>query len=192
MKQSTKNVFYILFLSLISFLINFYSANKGVLPIDTFLHYDASFNILKGSIPIRDFWIVHGLTIDYFQVIFFKIFGVSWLSYIIHSSIFNVLITIATFKFFLLFNIKKIYAFLLAVSFAIMAYPISGTLFLDQHAIFFCLLSYFMFFFGIKKIQDIYFIPIFFTLFFSKPVPSAYFIIIFGLILIITFIQKSF
>ena len=99
MNRLIKDNFYLFCLFFFSFAINFYSANKGVLPIDTFLHYDSSSNILKGNIPIRDFWIVHGLTLDYMQA-FFNVFGVNWLSYIIHSSIFNVIITIVTFKFF--------------------------------------------------------------------------------------------
>ena len=189
MNRLIKDNFYLFCLFFFSFAINFYSANKGVLPIDTFLHYDSSSNILKGNIPIRDFWIVHGLTLDYMQAFFFNVFGVNWLSYIIHSSIFNVIITIVTFKFFLLFNIKSFYAFLLAVSFSILAYPVSGTPFIDQHAIFFCLLSFYLFFFGIKKdSRYFYFIPLFFILaFFSKPVPTAYLIILFGIILLYYF-----
>ncbi len=185
MIQLTKDNFYLFCLFFLSVSINFYSANNGVLPIDTFLHYDSSSNILRGNIPIRDYWIVHGFTLDYMQALFFKIFGVNWFGYIMHSSIFNVIITIATFKFFLLFNIKSFYAFLLAVSFSILAYPVSGTPFIDQHAIFFCLLSYYLFFFGVKKDpRYFYFIPLFFILaFFSKPVPTAYLTIMFGIIL---------
>ena len=99
------------------------------------------------------------------------------------------MITIVTFKFFLLFNIQSFYAFLLAVSFSILAYPVSGTPFIDQHAIFFCLLSFYLFFFGIKKDpRYFYFIPLFFILaFFSKPVPTAYLIILFGIILLYYF-----
>ena len=194
MKKQIKNISYLLLLCLLSFSINFYSANIGVLPIDTFLHYDSSSNILKGDIPIRDFWIVHGLTIDYMQVIFFKIFGVNWMSYITHPSVFNTLITITTFKFFTLFKIKSFYSFLLAVSFSILAYPVSGTLFIDQHAIFFCLISYYLFFFGIKKdSRYFYFIPFFFLLaFFSKPVPTIYLASIFVLIILFyLFVKKD-
>ena len=70
MNRLIKDNFYFFCLFFFSFAINFYSANKGVLPIDTFLHYDSSSNILKGNIPIRDFWIVHGLTLDYMQAFF--------------------------------------------------------------------------------------------------------------------------
>lgn len=181
MKWNIKNNCYLIAIFLFSFLINFYTASTGVLPIDTFLHYDPASRILEGIIPVRDYWIVHGLTLDYIQAIFFKIFGVNWVSYLSHSSVFNGLISIATFNFFLLNNIKRIYAFLLTISFSILAYPVSGTPFIDQHAVFFCLLGFYFFYFGIKiNLNYLFLIPIFFGLaFFSKPVPSVYLILIF-------------
>lgn len=193
MKVINKNYFYIIFLSLLSFCVNFFSANNGVLPIDTFLHYDSASNILEGTLPIKNYWIVHGLTLDYMQAFFFKLFGVNWFSYILHSSIFNVLITIATFYFLLLINLKKIYAFLLASSFSILAYPVSGTPFIDHHAIFFCLFSFYLFFFGIRNnLKYIFFIPIFFGLaFLSKPVPSIYLLLAFILIFTYYLISKK-
>lgn len=193
MKPITKKYFYIIFLTLLSFCVNFFSANNGVLPIDTFLHYDSASNILEGTFPTKNYWIVHGLTLDYIQAFFFKLFGVKWFSYILHSSIFNVLITIATFNFLLLINLKKIYAFLLASSFSILAYPVSGTPFIDHHAIFFCLFSFYLFFFGIKNDgKYIFLIPIFFGLaFFSKPVPSIYLLLVFVLIFTYYLISKK-
>ncbi len=179
-----RNRLYYIFLVSFSFFINFYTANIGVSPIDTFLHYDSGSRILKGIIPIRDYWIVHGLTIDYIQAFIFSIFGVNWTSYILHSSIVNVLLTLITFNFFLLIGLNKFHAFLLSVSFSILAYPISGTPFVDLHAVFFCLTGFYFFHFGVKKNYNyFFFIPILFGLaFFSKPVPSAYLFIIFILL----------
>ena len=96
MKSLNKNNSYLITIFLFSFFINFYVANKGVFPIDTFLHYDSASRILNGLIPVRDYWIVHGLTLDYIQLIFFSILGVNWVSYIIHSSLFNSFISILT------------------------------------------------------------------------------------------------
>ena len=108
MKWKLKNNFYLITIFLFSFFINFYTASTGVLPIDTFLHYDPASRILENIIPVRDYWIVHGLTVDYMQAIFFKLFGVNWISYLAHSSIFNAVISLITFNFFLLNNIKKL------------------------------------------------------------------------------------
>ena len=101
MKFKIKNNLYLIVLFLFAFLFNFYIANNGVFPIDTFLHYDSAYRIVEGSIPIKDFWIVHGLTLDYIQAIFFRIFGANWISYIFHSSLFYALISVMTFIFLL-------------------------------------------------------------------------------------------
>ena len=176
-KINNKNI-YIIFLFIFAFVFNFYFANQGVLPIDTFLHYDSASRILSNSIPVRDFWVVHGVSLDYIQAIFFFIFGVNWISYILHSSVFNALISITTFIYFLKNGLNKEFCLLLSLSFSILAYPISGTPFLDQHAVFFCLLGFYFFHFGLTiNTKYLFFIPIFFGLaFFSKPVPSIYLI----------------
>ena len=106
---------------------------------------------MNGLVPVRDYWVVHGVTLDYFQALFFLIFGINWTSYILHSSIFNALISIATFIYFLKIGLKQEYSLLLSLSFSILAYPISGTPFIDQHAIFLSLFAFYFFYFGIKN-----------------------------------------
>ena len=143
MNNSYKKKFYIspiillIPISFYSFFINFYYANLGVFPIDTFLHYDSSYRILKGEYPLKDYWIVSGLSIDAMQAFFFKILGINWVSYIIHSSLFNSIIAILTFYFFLSLEINEIKSFIYTVSFSTLSYTISGTPFVDQHATFF-------------------------------------------------------
>ena len=112
------NIFYISFLCVFSFTINFYYSKLGTFPIDTFLHYDSGSRILKGELPVRDFWIVSGLTTDILQSIFFKIFGVNWFGYILHSSLFNSIISTIVFLFFLELKINKFRAFIFSISFA--------------------------------------------------------------------------
>ena len=93
-KLSNISTISIFIISLYSFTINFYFASFGVYPVDTFLHYDSAYRILKGELPIRDYWIVSGFMIEFLQSIFFKIFGVNWTAYILHSSIINVIVSI--------------------------------------------------------------------------------------------------
>ena len=192
MKEINNKNSLLIILFIFSSAVNFFLSNKGVSVIDTFLHYDSASRILEGNIPIRDYWIVHGLTIDYIQALLFYFFGVNWISYILHSSIFNGIITISTFLFFLHNGLKKEYSFLLSLSFGALAYPVSGTPFLDHHATFFCLLGFYFLSFGInKKDKYLFFVPIFLGLgFFSKQVPSVYFtfflIIIFLFYILIT------
>ena len=42
---------YLLIIVIYSFCINFYYGNLGVYPIDTFLHYDSAYRILKNEFP---------------------------------------------------------------------------------------------------------------------------------------------
>jgi len=99
-----------LLLGLSAYFLNFWTANKGVFPIDTFLHYDSAFKILNNEIPIKDFWIIHGLTLDYIQSIFFYFFGSNWFSYVAHSSTINCIITLTVFHFLDSVTKKNLYS----------------------------------------------------------------------------------
>ena len=143
------NLISYLFIFSFSFILNIHVGSSGVFPIDTFIHYDNGFRILLGEHPVKDYWIVHGFLIDYIQAFFFKFFGNNWYSYILHSSIFNSFIALFSYYIFNLLNLKKTLAFFLSVSVGILAYPVSGTPFLDLHSTFF---SLFAIYFGIIAI----------------------------------------
>lgn len=173
------------FIFIIAFSLNAYYSNFGVFPIDTFLHYDSGYKFLNGEIPVRDFWIVHGLTIDLIQGFFFYFFGINWISYILHSSIFNGFIAVFFFNFLKLYKVENNKALIITLTFLTITYSISGTPFLDLHSTFFSLFAFFCFWFFLEKKNYIFFIfiPIFFFLaFFSKPTPSSYLFVIFILI----------
>ena len=179
--------FYYFFLITFSFAINYWTASRGVLPLDTFLHFDAGSRILNNELPIRDYWIVHGLFVDYIQSLFFKIFGVNWKSYVIHSSLFNLILTIFSFKIFKDFKIGDFKAFFLSISFSILAYPVSGTPFLDLHSAFLSLIAVYFLILAIKNNNNIYifFSTIVFGLaFLSKQVPAGYTILGMGIYLV--------
>ena len=191
-----KNIYIYTSLAIISFGLNFYVASKGVFPVDTFIHYDNGYRILLGDNPVKDYWIVHGFIIDYLQAFFFKIFGNSWHSYIAHSSIFNSAITLATFFTFRLLKIDILLSCFFSISFAILAYPVSGTPFLDLHSSFFSLLGIYFAIIAILKNKNSFW---FFTsillcfAFFSKQVPAGYTIIILSLFNIyLAVIKKNF
>ena len=130
----------ILFLALFSLLINQYYGNRGIFPVDSFSHFDSGFRILLGEYPFKDFWVVSGPLVDYLQAIFFYCFGVNWQSYILHASLFNTILTVATFFILRNFNLNLYLSFLYALLFSILAYPSSGTPFVDHHAAFFSFL----------------------------------------------------
>ena len=56
-----------------AYLVNWFSGNIGVMPIDTFGFFDTGYSILQGHLPIRDFWIFTGLLVDYMEAIFRKL-----------------------------------------------------------------------------------------------------------------------
>jgi len=176
------NPTYIILIGLFSFLINWKYSKYGVFPIDTFLHYDSAYRILNGEYPIKDYWVVSGIFVDFIQAFFFKIFGISWYSYILHSSLLNVLISILTFNILVELNLKKKFAFFYTISFSILAYPLSGTPFVDLHATFFCTIAIYFTFSAIKKPEKYlnWFLVVSFYLFafFSKQVPTAYIILL--------------
>ena len=115
---------YSILLILFSFFFNYYYANLGVHPIDTFAFFDNAYNILIGRHPFKDIWITTGPLVDYMQALSFKLFGLTWTSYIIHSSILNVFITYIFFKTFLYFNFYKSLSFIYVSGFGMLCYTI--------------------------------------------------------------------
>ena len=80
--------------------INWLSGNIGVLPIDSFGFLDTGHSILKGKLPIRDFWIFTGLLVDYMGAFFLNIFGNNWNSHLIISSFMNIFAVLVLYYFF--------------------------------------------------------------------------------------------
>lgn len=183
-----KEKIFIIFLFLFSLLINQYYGNKGVFPIESFCHFDIGYRVLNGEIPFEDYWLVSGPLIDYVQAIFFYIFGLNWQSYVLHASIFNSILTVAT--FYLLKNLKLnvYFCFIYSLFFSLLAYPSIGTPYVDHHSAFFSLLGIYVLIMAIKSEKNLYWIllPIFLGFaFLSKQVPSSYVALSVMLILLI-------
>ena len=88
---------YILLLIVSSFYFNSRAGFVGINPIDSFFTFNAGYNILNGYFPFKDYWTITGPFVDFLQSIIFKVFGISWASYVMQASIFNFLITYLTF-----------------------------------------------------------------------------------------------
>ena len=134
-----------------SILINYYSAVRGIFPMDSFSHYDIGFRILLGDHPFKDYWTVSGPFIDYLQSLFFYILGTNWISYILHASILNGIISVTTFFLFKKIGLQTFYSFIYSICFAILAYPSSGTPFVDHHSTFLSVLAIYTFIFALQK-----------------------------------------
>ena len=178
-KNIIKILMFLLFL--MAFSVNYYYGSQGVFPIDTFAHFDTGYRVLNGASPIKDYWATTGLTIDYFQSIFFLIFGVNWTSYLIHSSLINASLALTIFILFKKFGLNKYFCFFYSLCFAILAYPSAGVPFPDHHSSFFSLLGIIFLLMAIKENKFFYwlFIPIFFFIaFFSKQTPAGHIILL--------------
>lgn len=172
-----KNYLFISLIAIFSFFINFYYANIGVMPMDNFVLYNGGYKVLKGYIPFKDYWLVTGPLLDYLNALFFLLGGVSWKSYITHSSIFNSLIALSTYFLFLELKLNKKLSFAYSILFSLLMYSFVGTPFVDHHATIFVLLSYYLLMIGINRDNYNFFtvIPILMLLaFLSKQTPTFY------------------
>jgi len=189
-----KNYIYIFIIIFYSFFINWFSANLGVLPIDTFGFFDTGYGILKGQLPIKDYWAYTGLTVDYFQSFFFLIFGNNWNSYIIHSSFINVIASLVFYYFLIKIKIPDNFSIIYSLSFATLLYPVSGTPFAYLHAYIFSLIGIMLFFilYNSKNSNFWALIPIiYFLSFFSMQTPTIYILALMIPFIIFTLVKEK-
>ena len=114
--KKRKEIFYFVILLVFSISFNQYYGYIGVLPIDSFLIFNSGYDVLNGYLPFKDYWTIKGPLLDIIQAFFFKIFGISWFSYVIHASVFNFIITIATFYTLIKFELNINYCFFTSTS----------------------------------------------------------------------------
>mgnify|MGYP001496662392 FL=1 len=131
--KRNQNYFFIFVLILVSFSVNQYYAFVGVLPVDSFSTFNSGYDILNGSFPFKDFWAIKGPTLDLIQAIYFKFFGISWVSYAAHSSSFNTLFALSFFFTIKKFKLSSEYSFFYSVLASILMYPTYGIPFSDHH-----------------------------------------------------------
>mgnify|MGYP006155179431 CR=1 FL=1 len=86
-------------LLILSVSVNNYYGSLGVFPVDSFAFFDSAYSINQGIVPFRDYWVMSGPIIDLIQALIFNLFGTSWTSYLMHSSIVNALFAVSTFLF---------------------------------------------------------------------------------------------
>ena len=177
-----------------AYLVNWFSGNTGVMPIDTFGFLDTGYSILQGHLPIRDFWIFTGLLVDYMEAIFLFIFGNNWNSHLAHSSFMNIIATTGVYIFLKELNLKSNLIFFYTICFATLCYPVTGTPFAYVHAYIFSLLAIFNFIIAIKKKNNIlwFIFPfICFFAFLSMQTPTAYVLIILFILLVRYYVKHK-
>ncbi len=166
-----------------------YSGNRGIFPIDSFGHFDSGFRVLNGEHPFKDFWVISGPLIDYLQSLIFFLFGTNWQTYLLSSSLLNGLISLFTYYLLIHFGLNKNLSFFYSLCFSVLAYPSSGTPFVDHHSTFLSMVGLYTLLVAINTNNFFHWflIPFFMLLaFLSKQVPAAYILLS---IIIITFIH---
>lgn len=193
-KLFNNQIFNIFIVSFIALFANFYFGSIGVFPIDTFAFFDSAFAINNGSVPFKDYWVMNGLMVDLLQSIFFFIFGVSWKTYLLHSSLLNMFFGISSYFFLKNQGLNSTPSLFYSSCIALLAYTSVGSPFPDHHSTIFSILGIYFLIAAIKSNNNTlwFLIPLFFFIaFFSKQVPAFYFIITSGLIIILHIIVKK-
>ncbi len=145
--------------------------------MDNTVLFNGGFRILKGYTPFTDYWLVTGPLLDYLNALFFKLLGLTWSAYIFHSSIINLLITLASYYLFQNLKLSKEFSFFYAFQISILFYPVVGTPFVDHHSTFFLVISFYLLILAMKNSNPnfLFFIPLLLVLsFLSKQTPAVY------------------
>ncbi|MBI4318633.1 MAG: glycosyltransferase family 39 protein [Chloroflexi bacterium] len=116
----------------------FRAGERGFFPLDQSIVFDGSYRVLSGQAPYRDFLIPIGPIVFWLQAIFFKIFGISYFSYILGAAVVNVLATACSIGLLrLLFPALRFVSYVAGILTAVWFYPPFGTPWPDQTAFFF-------------------------------------------------------
>lgn len=188
--EKQKKTFYFIILFFFSIAFNQYYGYLGINPLDSFFLFNSGYKVLNGYFPFKDYWTITGPLIDFIQAIFFKIFGISWFSYVFHASIFNFIISISTFYTLSKFKLNIHYCFLYAILVSILAYPSSGGPSVDHQSSYLSIIAIFCFILALKTNLRIYwfYLPMLLGLsFLTKQAPTGYFILIISFLSFIYF-----
>ncbi len=174
-------------ISVFSFFINYYYAFLGVQPMDSFVLYNGGYRVLNGYIPFNDYWLITGPLMDYINAFFFLIGGVSWKTYVIHSSIFNCLVSLSFYILLRSLKLIRIWSLFYSILFSVLMYPVVGTPFVDHHSTIFLIFAFFIFIYCVYKDNYSYliFLPLLLVLsFLSKQTPAVYGLFILSILII--------
>lgn len=114
---------------------------RGYMPLDQSIVFDGAWRILSGQVPYRDFTTPNGLPPILIQAVVFKLFGISWFTYVMHAAVFNGLFCVLIYALLRQVRSPRVLAVFYAGLSALIFYPPIGTPFMEQHSFFFLLLA---------------------------------------------------
>ena len=182
------------FILIYAYFVNWHSGNIGIMPIDSFGFLDTGYSIIKGHLPIRDFWIFTGLLVDYMEAFFLYAFGNNWNSHLAHSSFMNIIATSSLYFFLKEYKFKLFHNVFYCLCFATLCYPVSGTPFAYIHAYIFSLIAIFTLLIAIKKkSKTLWFLFPYVCLFafLSMQTPTAYILVVLAILLMMHFLKNK-
>jgi hypothetical protein len=165
---------------LFSFFISFYFGHQGLMPLDDLQNFNSGYRILKGDFPFRDYYSITGPILDIWQGNIYKLFGISWQSLLLHASIMNSIYSLSIFFFLKKIKFTVLNCFFYSLSAGLLMYPTSGNPTVEQNSLILSCLATLLFLIALIKNKKNYIfisIFIFFISFFTKQVPTSYFII---------------
>ena len=171
------------------FLYCLFFGRIGFNPLDSPIVFDGAYRILEGQDYLIDYYAPAGYVPSQIQAFFFRIMGVNWFSFAFHAALFNGFFGLLVFQVFRQFKTPPYFAALYAAGSGLVFYASFGTPYPDQHAFFFSLLGLFLLIRGAnasgRKAQISWLLtgPVFILGFLSKPVPTAYAMILAVLLL---------
>ena len=190
--KKSKIIFpYIFFLFIFSILFNQYYGNLGICPIDSFVSFNAGYEILNGKYPFKDYWTITGPFITLTQAFLFKLFGVTWSSYVFHASLINFIFTILTFYTLYKFKLDVHYCFFYSLLVSVLSYPSSGTPYVDHQSAILSIISIYFFVLALKTDKAIYWfiLPIVLMIsFLTKQTPTGHILVIISFLSLVFFI----
>tara|TARA_X000000950_G_scaffold13194_1_gene14223 strand:+ start:5802 stop:7463 length:1662 start_codon:yes stop_codon:yes gene_type:complete len=170
----------IILVILISFSVNFYFGHQGLMPLDDLQNFNSGLRVLNGDFPFRDYYSITGPILDIWQGNIYKIFGVNWQSFLVHASIMNCLYSLSIFFFLKSLKFKSVNCFYYSLSAGLLMYPTAGNPTVEHNSLILSVIATLIFFIALMQNKRNYiFISIlfFFIAFFTKQVPTSYFII---------------
>ena len=170
----------IVLLLFISFIVNYYYGHQGLMPLDDLQNFNSGYRVKLGDFPFIDYYSITGPILDIWQSNIYKVFGVNWQSFVIHASIMNCLYSLSIFFFLKKLNFSNLQSFFFSLSGGLLMYPSAGNPTVEHSSLTLSIIALFFFIIGLKEKKNYFLIIsifIFCLSFFTKQVPTVYFVI---------------
>ena len=170
----------ILTVLIFSFFISFYYGHQGLMPLDDLQNFNSGYRTLTGDFPFRDYYSITGPILDIWQGNIYKLFGISWQSLLLHASVMNCLYSLSIFIFLKKLKFTNLNCFFYSLSAGLLMYPTSGNPTVEHNSLILSSLATLLFLIALMENKKNYIfisIFIFFISFFTKQVPTGYFVV---------------